>query len=84
MASSQGNILLTWPNYSEAAWAANRLRDEINKPVLLDQSTSHEETRELKREFVHGEPKVLVTSTRGTLTEGVDYEGDELHTCAVF
>ncbi|GAB3704581.1 ATP-dependent DNA helicase [Halorubrum pallidum] len=84
IAISQGNILLAWPNYSEAEWAANRLREDIDKPVLLDQSSSHEETRELKREFVHGEPKVLVTSTRGTLTEGVDYEGDELHTCAVF
>ncbi|MXV60784.1 DEAD/DEAH box helicase family protein [Natronorubrum sp. JWXQ-INN-674] len=84
IARSHGNILLAWPNYSEAEWAANRLREEIEKPVLLDQSSSHEETRELKREFVHGEPKVLVTSTRGTLTEGVDYEGDELHTCAVF
>ncbi|MCL9812185.1 ATP-dependent DNA helicase [Natranaeroarchaeum aerophilus] len=84
IACSHGNILLAWPNYSEAEWAANRLREEIEKPVLLDQSSSHEETRELKREFVHGEPKVLVTSTRGTLTEGVDYEGDELHTCAVF
>jgi len=84
IAQSHGNILLAWPNYAEAEWAATRLRDEIDKPVLLDQSSSHEETRELKREFVRGESKVLVTSTRGTLTEGVDYEGDQLHTCAVF
>ncbi|RAW44917.1 ATP-dependent DNA helicase [Halorubrum sp. 48-1-W] len=84
IARSHGNVLLAWPNYSEAEWAAARLRDEIDKPVLLDRSSSHEETRELKREFVHGEPSVLVTSTRGTLTEGVDYDGDDLHTCAVF
>ena len=84
IAQSHGNVLLAWPNYAEAEWAANRLREEIDKPVLLDQSSSHEETRALKREFVEGEPKVLVTSTRGTLTEGVDYEGDALHTCAVF
>jgi DNA excision repair protein ERCC-2 len=84
IAKSQGNIFLCWPNYAEAEWAAGRLREEITKPVLLDQSSSHEETRALKREFVHGEPKVMVTSTRGTLTEGVDYEGDDLHTCAVF
>ena len=84
IARSRGNVLLAWPNYAEAEWAANRLRAEIDKPVLLDQSSSHEETRALKREFVAGEPTVLVTSTRGTLTEGVDYEGDELHTCAVF
>ena len=84
IATSHGNVLLAWPNYAEAEWAAERLTDEIDKPVLLDQSSSHEETRKLKREFVHGEPKVMVTSTRGTLTEGVDYEGDDLHTCAVF
>jgi DNA excision repair protein ERCC-2 len=84
IARSHGNILLAWPNYSEAEWAANRLRAEVDKPVLLDQPSRHEETRALKREFTHAEPKVLVTSTRGTLTEGVDYEGDELHTCAVF
>lgn len=84
IAKSHGNVLLAWPNYREAEWAAERLREEIKKPVLLDQSSSHEETRELKREFVHGGPKVMVTSTRGTLTEGVDYQGDELHTCAVF
>ena len=84
IAESHGNVLLCWPNYAEAAWAAARLEEEIDKPVLLDQSSSHEETRALKREFVAGEPSVLVTSTRGTLTEGVDYEGNELHTCAVF
>lgn len=84
IAESSGNVMLCWPNYAEAAWAATRLETEIDKPVLLDQSTSHGETRELKREFVAGEPSVLVTSTRGTLTEGVDYEGDKLHTCAVF
>ncbi len=84
IAQSRGNVLLAWPNYAEAEWAAGRLSAEIDKEVLLDRSTSHEETRRLKREFVEGEPKVLVTSTRGTLTEGVDYEGDELHTCAVF
>lgn len=84
IAESHGNVLLAWPNYAEAEWAARRLHEEIDKPVLLDRSSSHEETRELKREFVRGGPSVLVTSTRGTLTEGVDYEGDELHTCAVF
>ncbi|AZQ14106.1 ATP-dependent DNA helicase [Halorubrum sp. PV6] len=84
IAQSHGNVLLAWPNYAEAEWAAARLEDEIDKPVLLDRSSSHEETRALKREFARGEPSVLVTSTRGTLTEGVDYEGDELHTCAVF
>jgi DNA excision repair protein ERCC-2 len=84
IAESHGNVMLCWPNYREAAWAAARLEESIEKPVLLDRSSSHERTRELKRRFAAGEPKVLVTSTRGTLTEGVDYEGDDLHTCAVF
>jgi len=34
------------------------------------QSSTYEEIRELKREFVHGDSKVLVTNTRETLTEG--------------
>ena len=84
IARSHGNVLLAWPNYAEAAWAADRLRSAIDKPVLLDRSSTHEETRALKRSFVDGDFKVLVTSTRGTLTEGVDYEGEDLHACAVF
>ena len=84
IAESYGNVMLCWPNYAEAKWAAGRLREAIEKPVLLDESSSNETTQALKQDFVAGEPKVLVTSTRGTLTEGVDYEGDALHTCAVF
>lgn len=84
IAESYGNVMLCWPNYAEAKWAAGRLREAIDKPVLLDESSSNETTQALKQDFVAGEPKVLVTSTRGTLTEGVDYEGDALHTCAVF
>ena len=84
VARSHGNILLCYPNYREARWAADRLRDEIDKPVFLDESSTHEETQALKRRFVEGDHAVLVTSTRGTLTEGVDFEGDQLHCCAVF
>jgi len=84
IARSHGNILLCYPNYAEAAWAAGRLREEIDKPVYLDESSSHETTHALREGFVDDDHAVLVTSTRGTLTEGVDYEGDELHTCAVF
>jgi len=36
-----------------------------------------------KQQFFRGGDKVLVTSTRGTLTEGVDYDGAKLSTCAV-
>ena len=84
IARSHGNILLSYPNYAEANWAARRLREEIDKPVLLDRSSTHEETQTLKQQFVEGDHTVLVTSTRGTLTEGVDYDGEKLHTCAVF
>lgn len=82
IARSRGNILLCLPNYREARWAAERLREDIEKAILLDESSSNEQTTELKQEFFDGEEKVLVTSTRGTLTEGVDYDGDKLHVCA--
>ena len=84
IARSHGNILLCYPNYAEAKWAASRLREEVDKPVYLDESSSHEATNALREGFVDDDHAVLVTSTRGTLTEGVDYEGEELHTCAVF
>ncbi|MFD1587058.1 ATP-dependent DNA helicase [Halorientalis brevis] len=83
VARSPGNVMITMPNYREAAWAGSYLRDVVDKPVLVDESSSNEATEELKRDFVAGGGKVLVTSTRGTLTEGVDYDGDKLHTCAV-
>ncbi|MFC6991221.1 ATP-dependent DNA helicase [Haladaptatus sp. GCM10025707] len=83
LARSPGNVLICMPNYREATWAAERLRAEIDKPVLVDESSSNEETEALKQAFFDGEEKVLVTSTRGTLTEGVDYDGDKLGTCAV-
>jgi DNA excision repair protein ERCC-2 len=51
--------------------------------VLLDSATDDVATETLKREFFEGEPKVLVTSLRGTLTEGVDYSGDRLSAAIV-
>ena len=84
IARSHGNVLLAYPNYAEAAWAAGRLRQSVDKPVVLDRSSSHEETQRLKSEFFGDDHRVLVTSTRGTLTEGVDYDGEKLHTCGVF
>ncbi|WP_136718134.1 ATP-dependent DNA helicase [Halorientalis salina] len=83
VARSPGNVMITMPSYREAAWAGSYLRDVVEKPVLVDESSSNEATEQLKGEFVAGGGKVLVTSTRGTLTEGVDYDGDKLHTCAV-
>ncbi|WP_335999719.1 ATP-dependent DNA helicase [Halorientalis halophila] len=83
VARSPGNVMIAMPNYQEAAWAGDYLREVVEKPVLVDESSSNEATEELKREFFRGPGKVLVTSTRGTLTEGVDYDGDKLHACAV-
>jgi len=78
VARSPGNVLVAMPNYREAGWAGAYLADAVDKPVLVDESSSNEATEELKREFFAGGGKVLVTSTRGTLTEGVDYDGEKL------
>jgi DNA excision repair protein ERCC-2 len=83
LARSPGNVLLALPNYREARWAGDYLADAVEKPVLVDASTSFDETERLKREFFAGGGKLLVTSARGTLTEGVDYDGDKLGCCAV-
>ena len=74
-----GNVLVGMPSYTEAEWAATLLEQRLGeKPVLLDRSSGDSETESLKDDFFAGEPKVLVTSLRGTLTEGVDYSGDRL------
>ncbi|WP_255170909.1 ATP-dependent DNA helicase [Natrononativus amylolyticus] len=73
-----GNVLVGMPSYGEAEWAAGVLEDRLEKPVLLDASSGDEATESLKDEFFAGGGKVLVTSLRGTLTEGVDYSGDRL------
>ncbi|PSP56544.1 ATP-dependent DNA helicase [Halobacteriales archaeon QS_1_67_19] len=80
-----GNVLVGMPNYAEAEWAAETLRENprVEKPVLLDESSADDVTEDLKAEFFGGESKVLVTSLRGTLTEGVDYEGDKLSAAVV-
>ena len=83
IARSPGNVLLCLPSYREAAWAGARLDAALEKPVLVDEPSSEETTEALKRDFFAGGGKVLVTSTRGTLTEGVDYEGERLGACAV-
>ena len=80
---SPGNVMIAMPNYREARWAGAYLQAAVEKSVLVDESSSNEETERLKREFFSGDGKVMVTSTRGTLTEGVDYDGEKLSTCAV-
>lgn len=81
--SADGNTLVGMPSYAEARWAADELEDRIDRPVLLDRSSDRATTEALKSEFFEGGPKVLVTSLRGTLTEGVDYEGDRLAAAVV-
>jgi DNA excision repair protein ERCC-2 len=83
VARQPGNVLVCMPNYREAAWAADYLGGAVEKDVLVDESSSNEATDDLKREFFRGPGKVLVTSTRGTLTEGVDYDGEKLAACCV-
>ncbi|GAA0655112.1 ATP-dependent DNA helicase [Salarchaeum japonicum] len=83
VARSPGNVLVCMPNYREAAWAGEYLADAVEKDVLVDSSSSNEATDDLKAEFFAGPGKVLVTSTRGTLTEGVDYDGEKLAACLV-
>ncbi|MFB6091373.1 MAG: ATP-dependent DNA helicase [Haloquadratum sp.] len=83
IARSPGNVLVGMPNYAEAAWMAEALSDRLDRPVLLDESSGDDATEALKSEFFAGDPKVLVTSLRGTLTEGVDYRGDRLAAAAV-
>ncbi|NGM68728.1 ATP-dependent DNA helicase [Natronolimnobius sp. AArcel1] len=78
-----GNVLVGMPSYSEAKWIAGALEDHLSKPVLLDASSDDEATESLKSEFFAGDGKVLVTSLRGTLTEGVDYSGDRLSAAVV-
>jgi len=78
VARSPGNVLVGMPSYREAEWMAGELDDALGKPVLLDEASDDGATERLKESFFAGDAKVLVTSLRGTLTEGVDYRGDRL------
>ena len=83
VAASHGNVLCCLPNYREAEWAG-ALLDGVEKPVYLDRSSSSDETTALlERFFDPDEHAVLVTSALGTVTEGVDYDGEKLHTACV-
>ena len=84
IADLPGNVLVGMPSYAEAEWAAAVLESRVTeKSVLLDVSSDDAATESLKDEFFAGEGKVLVTSLRGTLTEGVDYGGDRLSAAVV-
>ncbi|MFC6770096.1 ATP-dependent DNA helicase [Halorubrum pallidum] len=83
--TTPGNVLVGMPSYAEGEWAAQALREDptVDKEVLVDESSSDAETEELKQEFFDGDGKVLITSLRGTLTEGVDYDGERLSAAIV-
>jgi len=83
VAGREGNVLVGMPNYAEAEWMAEALERRLDAPVLLDESSDDGATEALKSEFFDGGSKTLVTSLRGTLTEGVDYRGDRLHAAVV-
>jgi DNA excision repair protein ERCC-2 len=83
VARGPGNVLVGMPNYREAEWMAGELDGRLEKPVLLDESSADDATESLKAKFFAGGGKVLVTSLRGTLTEGVDYRGDRLSAAVV-
>jgi DNA excision repair protein ERCC-2 len=81
--SSPGNVLVAMPNYNEAKWAYELVKsDDSSKRLHLDQSSSSQATDETLEEFFADGDSVIFTSTRGTITEGVDYDGGKLH-CAV-
>ncbi|MEF8855930.1 MAG: ATP-dependent DNA helicase [Haloplanus sp.] len=83
VAGRAGNVLVGMPNYAEAEWMAGELEARLDTPVLLDESSDDGTTEALKTDFFAGGSKTLVTSLRGTLTEGVDYRGDRLHAAVV-
>lgn len=84
-ANVDGNTLICMPSYTEAEWAGKILKfsPHVDKEVLVDKSSTNQETEQLKDRFFSGGDKVLLTSQLGTLTEGVDYDGDKLKGCLV-
>jgi len=87
IATSPGKTLLCFPSYGEAEWAATLLRGSSalsETAVICDESSSQSKTDEYLQELFSTDNGVICTSNRGTIHEGVDYDGDKLHTCAVF
>jgi DNA excision repair protein ERCC-2 len=76
--NAEGNILVCMPSYKEAKWIHDAVEDTIDNPLYLDESSSNDETMALKSAFETQDDGVLFTGLRGTLTEGVDYDGDKL------
>lgn len=84
IANTHGNVMICMPKYSEAKWAYDMVKNNTEKDCYLDQSSTNKETNKtLENFFDEDSYNVIFTSTRGTITEGVDYKGDKLHCCAV-
>lgn len=84
--NTPGNTLIVMPNYEEAEWIGSLLDDEYHSPadkILIDKSSSNEETSKLKKEFFRSDNAVLTTAAGGTLIEGIDYVGDRLNNVIV-
>lgn len=86
--TTDGNVLVAMPSYRMAEWAAERLQShpDVDVPptqIRADESSSDAETERLKEWFFSGDKKVIATGLRGTLTTGVDYDGDKLAAVAV-
>ena len=82
VAQTSGNILVATPSYDEAAWAHEYLETvSTGKRHLLDEPSSADQTDELLQTFFAEGDAILCTSLRGTITEGVDFDGEKLHTC---
>lgn len=80
-----GNVLVFLPSYQEANWAGEMLRDDpgISKKVIIDESSSDHATEMKKEEFFDGPGKIMTTGLRGTLVEGVDFDGDKLDAAVI-
>lgn len=81
--TTRGNTLVCMPKYSEAKWIGEYLDETTNTPVYIDESSSNAETTNMREDFIDEQKAVLTTSLRGTLTEGVDYDGDDLQNVIV-
>ncbi|WP_218927144.1 ATP-dependent DNA helicase [Halosimplex pelagicum] len=81
--STRGNVMIAMPNYREAKWVYEFIKNQDpSKRLHLDQSSSDQETTETLEAFFADGEAVIFTSCRGTITEGVDYDGGKLHCCA--
>lgn len=72
-----GNTLVFFPSYDEAARYARRL----DRPVYLDEAGTR--VQERKESFIEDSNAALFTSTWGTLTEGVSFDGDAARSVVV-